>query len=201
MADIFQLLVDILKITPQQVSQYAAQGPLYQMFYLFVFPTVFIIVFIYILSYRAMRYHAGLRVVIAMVVYAFIILGGYYKWFVILSGYWLLGLILLGFLFLLIGRGGESGGAKRMMSRNTLSNVKRALVGNRTLNPFEIGADQHVMSQEIKNIEEQIKAKRMVMKDTPKEQRGIIDAEIAELEAAKRDIQDRKKRFLKMQRS
>jgi uncharacterized membrane protein len=110
MADILQLLIDILKITPQQVSQYATQGPLYQMFYLFVFPTVFIIVFIYILSYRAMKHHAGLRVIIAMVVYAFIILGGYYKWFVFLSGYWLLGLVLLGFLFLLIGKGGGEGG-------------------------------------------------------------------------------------------
>ena len=57
------------------------------------------------------------------------------------------------------------------------------------------------MSQEIKNIEEQIKAKRMVMKGTPKEQQGIIAAEIAELEAARNNLRDRKKRFLKMERS
>ena len=130
MADILQLLVDILKITPQQVSQYATQGPLYQMFYLFVFPTVFLIVFIYILSYRVMKHHRGLRIVIAMIVYAFIIFQGWYKYFVILSGYWLFGLVLLGFLFLMIGRGGDGGGggAKRAMTRNTLDKLKTALV-------------------------------------------------------------------------
>ncbi|MEE9323654.1 MAG: hypothetical protein V3U72_03840 [Candidatus Aenigmarchaeota archaeon] len=110
--DIFQWLVDILQISSQLVNEYAVQGPLYQIFYLFFFPTLFIIVFIYILTSRWMGEHKGLQILIAVAVYAFIIFQGMYNWFVFLSQYWIIGLIILGFIWLVFrprGGGGAQG--------------------------------------------------------------------------------------------
>ena len=115
-ADIFEMLVDILKINQNLVYEYSNQGALYQLFYLFIFPTLFIVIFIWILSNRVMGQHKGLRLLLAVGVYAFIILQGYYSWFVTLSKYWLFGLIVLGFLYMIVYRGGNimggGGGAK-----------------------------------------------------------------------------------------
>jgi hypothetical protein len=115
MADIFEMLVDILKINQNLVYEYSSQGALYQLFYLILFPTLFIVIFIWILSNKVMSQHKGLRLLLAVGVYAFIILQGYYSWFVMFSKYWLFGLIVLGFLYMISYRGGGimgGGGAK-----------------------------------------------------------------------------------------
>lgn len=111
--DIFQLLIDIFKISPQMVNQYATVSPLEQIFYLFFFPTLFIIVLIFILT-RYITEHKGINLMIALAVYAFIIFQGLYNWFVFLSKYWLLGLILLAFIYLILGKLGQPRGAKGM---------------------------------------------------------------------------------------
>ena len=111
--DIFEMLIDILKINQSLVNDYASQGALYQMFYLFIFPTVFIVFFIWILSNSVIKRHKGMRLLISLAVYAFIILQGYYSWFVMLSKFWLFGLMILGFLYLIIPRL-TGGGAKGM---------------------------------------------------------------------------------------
>jgi hypothetical protein len=122
-ADIFQFLIDILKISPNLVSEYAAQGVFYQIFYLFLFPTIFVIIFVWILTNKIMGQHKGLRILLSVAVYAFIILQGYYTWFVMFSKYWLVGLITLGFFYFISYRGG--GGAKAMTGggRGILSSV------------------------------------------------------------------------------
>ncbi len=112
MADVLQLLIDIFKISPQMVNEYSTVSPLEQIFYLFFFPTLFIIVFIYILTSRWMGEHKGLQILIAVAVYAFIIFQGLYNSFVFLSKYWLIGLIILGFIWLVFRPRG--GGAKAM---------------------------------------------------------------------------------------
>jgi hypothetical protein len=110
--DIFEMLVDILKINQNLVNEYSSQGPLYQLFYLFFFPMVFIIVFIYLLSNAVMKEHKGLRILISVGILAFIILQGYYSWFVTISKFWFFGLIFLGFFYFIVARRG--GGAKGM---------------------------------------------------------------------------------------
>jgi len=126
--DIFQLLVDILKISPQLVNEYAVQGPLYQIFYLFFFPALFIIVFIFILSRIVMPEHKGLRLLIALAVYAFIILQGYYNFFVYISEFWLIILIILGFIWFIIGRrGGEGVRGKVLGGKGSLFKLRQAI--------------------------------------------------------------------------
>jgi hypothetical protein len=116
--DVFQFLVDIFKINQNLVNEYASQGPLYQMFYLFVFPAIFIIIFIWILTNRIMGEHKGLRILLSVGVYAFIILQGYYSWFAMLSKFWFFGLLVLGFLYFISyrGGGGKGKGAQGMTS-------------------------------------------------------------------------------------
>jgi len=111
--DIFEMLVDILKINQNLVYEYSSQGPLYQIFYLLFFPTLFIIVFIYFLSNAVMKEHRGLKLLIAVGVFAFIILQGYYSFFATISKYWLFGLLVLGFLYIISGKI-RGGGAKGM---------------------------------------------------------------------------------------
>jgi hypothetical protein len=116
--DVLQFLVDIFKINQNLVSEYASQGPLYQLFYLFIFPAIFILIFIWILTNRIMGEHKGLRILLSVGVYAFIILQGYYSWFVMLSKFWFFGLIGLGFLYFISyrGGGGRGRGAQGMTS-------------------------------------------------------------------------------------
>jgi len=125
--NIFQMLVDILKINQNLVSEYASQGPLSQMFYLFVFPTIFLVVFVYILTSRWMGEHRGLKILISVAVYAFIILQGYYSFFVMFSKYWLFGLLILGGLWMVFrpGRGGGGGGAAHPKALGRVGAVER----------------------------------------------------------------------------
>ncbi|MFH1237703.1 MAG: hypothetical protein V1648_04870 [Candidatus Aenigmatarchaeota archaeon] len=109
-ADVFGMLVDILKINQNQVAEYAAQGPLYQLFYLLFFPTVFIVIFVWILSHAVIGEQKALRILLSIGVYAFIILQGLYNWFVMLSKFWLFGLMFLGFIYFIAYRGGRGGG-------------------------------------------------------------------------------------------
>jgi len=204
MADIFQMLVDILKITPQQVSEYASQGLLYQMFYLFIFPTIFVVVFIYILSYRIMRFHHGLRVLLAAAVYAFIILQGYYNWFVMLSKFWFFGLIFLGFIFLMLGRGGggEGGGGKRLaIPKSILNSAKTALIGDRTLNPLEIAADSKLYDQKIRELQTALKEAESEKSRTPKEQQGIVSDSIARLRGEIKELEHRRAEHLRLRKA
>jgi hypothetical protein len=204
MADIFQMLVDILKITPQQVSEYASQGPLYQMFYLFIFPTIFVVVFIYILSYRIMRFHHGLRVLLAAAVYAFIILQGYYNWFVMLSKFWFFGLIFLGFIFLMLGRGGggEGGGGKRLaIPKSIFNSAKTALIGDRTFNPLEIAADSKLYDQKIRELQTALKEAESEKSRTPKEQQGIVSDSIARLRGEIKELEHRRTEHLRLRKA
>jgi hypothetical protein len=73
-------------------------------------------------------------------------------------------------------------------------------VGNRSLNPLEWGADQKVYNQEIGNVKEQIKAKRKLLNGASKEEANIIMADVAAMEARLKDLEFRKKKFLKRER-
>jgi hypothetical protein len=200
MPDIIDILVNILKIDPQLVSQYAPQGPMYQMFYLFIFPTLFIIVFVYVLSRRVMERHTGLRILIAVAIYIFIILQGYYNWFVYLSKFWLFGLIFLGFVYLIMGRGGErpEGGAKGKVlgTRGVGFRLRRAVEDKLgfSLNPITDFAAIADVDQALREkIKERSRLEKLLQKTTSEEERkylmdqlGRIEREIAQLEYQKK---------------
>ena len=121
MADILDILIEILRIDCSVVQCYYA-NPIEGLFYLFFFPTVFIILFIYILTgfiFRGGGKVRGLKLLIAMGAYAFIIFQYLYTFFAAVSQLWWLLTILLVGLFAFVrylftggherGRGGMPG--------------------------------------------------------------------------------------------
>jgi hypothetical protein len=96
--DLFDMLVQILQISPTLANEYAAQGPIYQLFYLFFFPMVFIILLIYIIM-RRFSDNRGLSILVGVAVLAFIILQGWYTFFAYLSRFWIAILVILGFIW------------------------------------------------------------------------------------------------------
>ena len=124
--DFIDLFAEIFKLDYSIINEYASQGPIYQLFYIVFFPTVFIIFFIYILSRLVIYSHKGIRIMISVAIYAFIVLQGYYRWFVYFSRFWLFGLLLIGILYMIITRGHEpkpQGGVKA----KSISSVKTQL--------------------------------------------------------------------------
>lgn len=113
--NIIEELIKFLNIDCAQVNCYYP-NPIEGLFYLIFFPTVFIILFIYILSAKVVSHtgepHKGLRLLVAISVYIFIIMQGWYTIFVSLSRVWYMILILLlGFWWFFKGHGGGRGGS------------------------------------------------------------------------------------------
>ncbi len=108
--DILQLLVEILQISPQLVNEYSSQGPIYQLFYLFFFPMVFIVILVWMVMERFSR-HRGLSILIGIAVLAFIILQGWYSFFAYLSRFWILIVVIIAaFMAFFSFRGKKEGG-------------------------------------------------------------------------------------------
>ena len=119
MAGILDILIEILKIDCS-VAQCYYPNEIEAMFYLFFFPTVFIILFIYILTnfiFRGGGAVRGIRMLIAIGAYAFIVFEGLFTSVVAISHlWWLLTIILVG-LFAFIRHlftGGREGGGGHM---------------------------------------------------------------------------------------
>lgn len=115
MADILDILIEILRIDCSVVQCYYA-NPIEGLFYMFFFPTVFIILFIYILTsfiFRGGGKVRGLKLLIALGAYAFIIFESLYTFFAAISHLWWLLTILLVGLFAFVRylfTGGHEGG-------------------------------------------------------------------------------------------
>jgi len=118
MADVLTMLQQFLcygnQACTQEFQQYAYK-PMEGIFYAVFFPIVFILLFVYIVSGAVGTLRArGFRIIIAVAVFAFIILQGWYHFFLMLGRLWLYVIIFLGFIWVLIhtftGRGGDNGG-------------------------------------------------------------------------------------------
>lgn len=158
MADLMQILADILQITPQQVSEYAAQGPLYQIFYLIFFPTLFIIFLIFII-FRIVSTSKKIGFLVAVAVYAFIVLQGYYQFFVTMSKYWLFGLLVLGFIYMLLlkFRPGAEGAKAKSFSGGGVINFLEDMTGKK-LNPAQVMKLSGRIDRDVKKLVESKKA-------------------------------------------
>ncbi len=127
--DIMNLLMQFLCPTSQsmQSCQSFVQAPYHQvlqplgpLLYFFFFPTVIILLFIYILSNTVLhgtKLTQGLRLLIAIAVYIFIIINGWYPIFLWLSDIWFIIIIILGgFWYFIRGHFGKGGGEGGSMS-------------------------------------------------------------------------------------
>jgi len=121
MVDVLTLLQQFLcynnNSCMQQFQQYAYK-PMEGIFYAVLFPIVFILIFVYIISIVIGTFSESkkFRILIAVIVFAFIILQGWYGFFISISNLWLYVLVFLGFIWMLlhtfIGSRGSSGKAR-----------------------------------------------------------------------------------------
>ena len=166
MADVVQILIEVLKINCS-VVQCSYANPMETLFYLLFFPSVFIILFVYMLVDFVMN-RAGttdskiLRLLLSVSFYAFIVFQDLYTFFVGLSKVWYLALILIIGIWLVIriffgGRRDVSGGSGFMPGFNVTSgigdSVKRKL--HSTLSGKERKLKKKI-EQELKNLESQV---------------------------------------------
>ena len=150
MADVVQILIDVLKINCSVVQcNYA--NPMESLFYLVFFPSVFIILFVYMLVDFVIA-RAGItdskliRLLLSVSFYAFIVFQELYTLFVGLSKIWYLALIIIIGLWLVIriffgGKRDVSGGSGFMPGiRGTFGDFKKELGGrmNPVINPFDV---------------------------------------------------------------
>lgn len=123
MVDVLTLLQQFLcynnSSCMQQFQQYAYK-PMEGIFYAVLFPIVFILLFVYIISIALGTFSESkkFRILIAVIVFAFIILQGWYGFFISISNLWLYVLVFLGFIWILVhtfigSRGSSSTGKAR----------------------------------------------------------------------------------------
>jgi hypothetical protein len=88
--------------------------PIGPIFYFLLFPAVFTILFIMILmdSVKVAQGNKGIKVLLGVTAFVFIIISGWYPIMLILSEFWYIAIILLGFLWFLKGHFGKGGGDK-----------------------------------------------------------------------------------------
>ncbi len=121
MADVITIIAELLKITPNLIDKYTQQGPIYGAFFLIFFPTLFLLIFVYLIGKRFIK-HPAFGILISVAVYAFIVLQGFYSWFVILAEYWIFLLIFLGVFYFLFKRN-EGGGGGQVGKRGIVENI------------------------------------------------------------------------------
>ncbi|MCD6496149.1 MAG: fatty acid desaturase [Candidatus Aenigmarchaeota archaeon] len=155
MADVLTLLQQFLCYNNsqcmQQFQQYAYK-PMEGIFYAVFFPILFILLFVYIISSAlgTFRENTKFRILIAVAVFAFIILQGWYGFFMMLGKLWLYVIVLLGFFWILmhtfVGSRGSGDGRAR-----TAESLGRAGIGGSIL--ARVGKD---IRGETKNLEKEI---------------------------------------------
>ncbi|MFC2143748.1 hypothetical protein ACFLQO_00125 [Candidatus Aenigmatarchaeota archaeon] len=184
MADILDVLIQVLNIDCGVAQCYYA-NPMEGLFYLFFFPTIFIILFIYILTnfiFRGSGKIQGLRILIAVGAYAFIIFERLFTMVVGLSRlWWILTIILVGlyafirFLF----KGGEEGSKGKMPG---IGGLRGGSIADRMKGKFH---DQFLKKSGLENDDEKIKRKsqeeiqRVMDKHSKKGWEGLSDEEKA----------------------
>ena len=127
MADIIDTLMGILcqQNTVSQCQQFVSEypDPIMQTIYFFFFPTVFVMMFIYLLSGKisdTIDESKKFRAIIGISIFAFIVLQGWYHYLLILSRMWFFSVIILGGLWAFLNMGlkrtGGGGGSSHQKS-------------------------------------------------------------------------------------
>jgi hypothetical protein len=161
---------------------------------------VIILLFIYILSSKVLGgggLNNGLRLLIAIAVYVFMIINGWYPLFLWISDLWFILIILLGgfWYFLSSHGGGGSGGGMPSIGGSKVSEAlssgggwaKESLFGNKPIDPREIVRKRKLLKDKIKVIDAQIAEQEDKLKDiTGDRERAVVREIIAKLQAERK---------------
>jgi len=176
-------------------------GPLGPLLYFLFFPTVFLIIFIYIGTGVVLRGNVnkirGMRVLLAVAFFVFIVLQGWYPMILWMGELWFFTLIIFFVLFFIVrmftkGNGGGGGGMSGVGGVASRGGgwLKEALVGEMPLDPRQIARQRKLMKDQIAILDAQIKEQRDELKITEGErQKTPIKTTISELLAKRKTIE------------
>ena len=198
---------DSFNACQQFINELASEGPVQQMLFFLFFPTIFIILFIYILTTRfpLISENKGIRFLMAIAIFALTIVQGWYPAALAISRFWFIAVIILGGLWFFVGghfRGRQEGGTGRLYGitggKAGRSLLKEMLLGKKLINPMEIAANNRLIEDEKKILEARIKTlqdelKKYVGAGHEREREHIVasiknlKAQIAELDKIKKE--------------
>lgn len=209
--DVFDVLVDILCPTTDAASTcfqfinefQAQQGDLQALIFFLFFPTLFIIALVWIIMHhfsKRVGMPRGLSLLIALGVYIYVILQGYYSIALTISRFWLFGLMALGVVWFLLATlfGANSGGKGGALSDSTgiFKKGVRAVTGGRLTNPVERAFERQKIDYNLAILEKQKVEIQALLKaategierDSLNRQLGDITKEIALLQHQQKDL-------------
>lgn len=205
--DIMDLLVSYLCPTSQSASScqnflsassHQVLMPFGPMIYFLFFPTVFMLMFLWIVFGSVVKGNRAINLLATIAVYIFIIINGFYPVFLWLGEFWIIVIFILGFLYLLLHRFGKGGGGKGggmagvggAATTAAGSWIKEALVGTTPLNPKEVLRQRKLLKDQVKIFDAQIKElddERKTIKGD--RERAEVTAKIAQLKADRKAIE------------
>ena len=109
MVDVIDLIVTFFQLQEHMdlVNKHAVEGPIVQLFYLILFPIIFMLLIVYLVTSKGVISEKKyLKLLVSIAMMSFIIISGYYWIFVQFSEFWFFGLIILGFIYFFWSRGG-----------------------------------------------------------------------------------------------
>ncbi len=162
--DVCDQLLEFLKVTSYTCSEYPT--PLENLFFLVFFPSIVIIIFVFIVSQSlAGKFGVGkgIRLLISAAAFMFIVLQGLFQIFIPLSKLWLyVAVILFGFgLFFWKhfagsgggnGGGGGGGGGGHLQSPRRGNRMFDTITGGMELNPLNHASNRRLIGEDIKRL-------------------------------------------------
>jgi len=215
MVEILETLAQILCPTPdslssctQFINEFAYQGPAYQLLYFLFFPTIFIIVFIFVITRTIpiinLGDHKGIRLLMSLAIYAFIIINGWYSLALVLARVWFVLIIVLFGMWFFIGKhfgDNQRGGATARLP-GIGGSLRDAVFGQKELDPRRIFANRKLLEDEIKVYRAQLNELEHYVKtlSDPKE-RDRVNGDISQLKKEISRLEHIKKQGLKYNRA
>ena len=217
--NILEQLIAFLNIDCNLVNCFNYQSDLHALFFVFFFPTVMLILFIYVLSRSlaeklagGQQTHKGLFLLLSVAFYIYIILQ---KWFTIFVGmtttYFFGVIIFMGFTVFFLrhvfgrGNGGGGGGGDRHGGafsgpggRGRRRNVLTPFIGDTEINPWNIMADRKLIDDEKRKLE----AEKKELEDYASSRKGEnlehIHSQIGKINARIGELDHIKKNFKRL---
>jgi hypothetical protein len=210
--DIMQTLVELLCPTysAQSACNTYINAPAHQvldpfgpLLYFLFFPTVFLILFIFVGSRAIFTGHKGINLLIGVAVYIFIIINGWYPIILWLGELWFVVLPVL-FIFYLFTRrhtgGGSSGGGMSGVGGGVATRgghwLKESILGERPLDPREWPRQRKLFGDKIKILDDQIKEQKDELEQAKGDrEKQAIRANITLLQTQRKEFEIKKKRI------
>jgi len=156
--------------------------PFGQYIYFLFFPTVFLLLFLWIVFKDAIKANKGISLIATIAVYVFIIIQGLYPIFLALGELWIIVIFLLGFLYFIIHRfRGEGGGGGKGGGIGGLVGGGIKAVGGWASG--DISSREKDIKDRIKELEDAAKNLDAAPKGTQASSEALIEFRAAEREA------------------